>query len=326
MLTACIFTPMKLIAKTIGIPAPSADRNSWEENRPGRRCTEDSIGSGYATDSSNNNRICWLGNGNTPAKFNPTLKFEAGQFVNLNVEFSNSYFPSTDNFKIREFLCAANSREWCVMSRSFNQIDGANTLKGNTTSTLHSLSPNFGGNNKSFTVGQAFSICLAFIDEKGIAWRTTDPITCSDAKLMPDYPSMCRINNGQALDVDLGIMEYEKIKTSSISNDNYKIKKSITFSCTSNATISVITHFEYQPSLITTGGKLIKTSNENIGVSIFYNNQEVGPNDQIPESYAQGSSSLNFEFQPTKISDSVPIKGSITGELSASLIMVMSVQ
>ena len=307
-------------ARTIGVPAPSSSISNVEV---GETYCKAGAGSSGAIDSSDNNHVCWLSQGGQPALFSRNTTFIAGQYVNLNDEFVSGYFPTTGPLTIREYLCSGSSPEWCTMGKSFAQIDGSKLTQGDTRQNISSVNPDFGGNNKSFNPNQDFTICLAFIDKDGVAWKTSgDNITCSDAKLMPDSPSTCRINAGDDMNVDLGVLEYTDISTEPLSGGKYSTKKTVSISCSSEASIVVSTEFKYQPLLIS-GRNLVSTTNKNIGLAVFMKNKLVDSSDKYMETYEPGSTPLEFEFQPVRFPESHERE---TGNLTASLIVVMTVQ
>lgn len=323
MRTTCILGLIVLMsnfcyAKIIGVPAPVSYTSIQNEGFCGG-----GIGAATASDSSNNNHVCWLALGGQPALFSRYVRFDAGQYVNLNEEFVRGYFPMNGRFTIREYLCSDSSAEWCTIGKSFAHIDGSKSVQGDTRHSMYSINPDFGGNNKTFFPHQPFTICLAFIDEEGVAWKTSgDNITCSDAKLMPITPSICRINAGDDMNINLGVLEYTDISTEPSSGGKYSAKKTVSISCSSDASVVLSTEFRYQPLSIG-GENLVSTSNKDIGVAVFLNNKPVYSSTKYTGTYGPGITPLEFEFQPVRLPESNERE---TGNLTASLVMVMTVQ
>lgn len=306
-------------AALTGIPAPSTTTSIY--------CGGKQVGT-TSTGHFSGPRGCWLAIGNSPALFSGSgTNFYLGDYVILNDEFRNAYFPAAGDFGIRLYICRSTEVAWCTISKSIHYIDGSKRVNGNTLKTIAELNPNFGGNASSYMPGDMeYNICLAIIDEQGVAWRTdTDAITCADAQGLPTEPATCRINGGADLNVYMGTLERGDIAVTPNSSDNDVVRTEFSISCSGDAAVTLSTSFQFTP-IIMDGKELISTTAANLGIAAFYNGQAVGPSTPpVTESFSSGNYNRELLLQAIR-NPNVTLKEIPTGSFTASAVMVMTEQ
>ena len=301
------------VAKVSGVPAATQARYQSCSGGDGSSTTEASDGSAD---------VCWLSSGNSPGLFRSDLTFQVSKFVDLNEEFQTAYFPSNGKFKIREYICRSSSVSWCTIKNATTHVDGASSFTGNTQATIQAQNPQFGGNAIQLATGYTFTICLAFIDEQGVAWGNKDAIACKDAAQLPETPSLCRLNGSQDLNVDMGTIDVKGIATTPQVGASSNVKKSIIFSCSGNSEINVKTQFAFQQRVLN-GASTISTSIDNLGVALIYKGKVVTPQDSIQESFSAGNNNLTLEFAAIRNAT----KNSVApGQFNADAVMTVTIQ
>lgn len=302
-------------ATIYGVPAPHFPEG-------GGTCTwANGEGTGGATSGSD--YTCWLAVGETPALFGSELGYKDGDWVGLNEEFQNAFFPTGGTLRIREYICESSSPTWCTIAKSKMHIDGKIAVKGDPSVSIQSVEPDFGGNATTIPkLGYNFTICLAFIDDDGAAWGNNDPIACQDAKQLPDTPALCLLNGSATLDVNMGTVELSDISTTPHSGDSTNVKKDITIDCSGDSEINVETQFVFTPVSLN-GTPAISTTIDNLGVALIYNGKIVSPNDRFSEKFSTGSTNIPLEFATVRNAE----KNSVApGNFTASAVMEMTVQ
>ncbi|MFT2793898.1 fimbrial protein [Serratia sp. T13T92] len=129
----------------------------------------------------------------------------------------------------------------------------------------------------------------------------------------------CEINNGEDIKVDFGSISKNQLKTSDTSstivrtiNINYRCKNPISIPI--NISLSAV------PSKFS--NDLIRLSNDNIGVQMYYQGEKVKPGASISTLLNQGAGSSAFEFHLVKNANA----DVNTGSFSGSAVLVMSAQ
>ncbi|EPF17717.1 hypothetical protein HMPREF0201_01697 [Cedecea davisae DSM 4568] len=159
----------------------------------------------------------------------------------------------------------------------------------------------------------------------GVHWKGapgTVVRTCSDANTLPDTPALCYINYGTPLDVYLGTTERRDIATAPSKGSGSKYKAPVL--CTRDSRVDVVTRFEFEP-IVVNGVELVKTTASNTGVAIFYNGTLVDTTTRINESFEQGTTDTEYEFQLIR-DPNVSVGEVTTGDFTAVATVIMTLQ
>ena len=174
------------------------------------------------------------------------------------------------------------------------------------------------------------SICYIFIDPKypDKLWKSGSAGVvkrfCSEGSDLPSEAATCYINSNQDLSVSLGTLERSEIATRPMKNSAGNKKISVDVLCTADATVDVLTQFQYTPITIE-GVDVVSSSSEGLGVAMFYNGQLMSPIDTRSENFATGYSSVELEFQAVR-DPSMDLKDIPSGNFTAHVVMIMTQQ
>ncbi|SUX28058.1 Uncharacterised protein [Cedecea davisae] len=85
-----------------------------------------------------------------------------------------------------------------------------------------------------------------------------------------------------------------------------------------------MTRFEFEP-IVVNGVELVKTTASNTGVAIFYNGTLVDTTTRINESFEQGTTDTEYEFQLIR-DPNVSVGEVTTGDFTAVATVIMTLQ
>lgn len=261
-----------------------------------------------------------------PSNFLKGQKLLGPQHYGMGNDFSGSYVPFSGLWYMKGHWCEISSitrANHCTIKDSSLVTVSAKSVELSSSTAFVYQEPDFGGSGSGadklpFNATE----CFTLVDTNGTEWTTDSERMCSDGKVLPDYPSVCSINQGADLDVSLGALERSDIATSPLTSDT--VKKSVNVLCTGDAAIDVKMTFDYTP--ISIGGKeLIGTSIPNLGVALIYDGNVVDPTSSFQISYQPGSTPLNLEFEAVR-DPSVPVSEIHAGEFTASATLILTQQ
>ena len=236
--------------------------------------------------------------------------------------YEGKYAPYSGPYFMRVHICPSQSAGLCNIAASSTYIDSLNTVKLSSQSDIASQDPDMGGPKTSMTIPYSFTICQTIVDSAGVEWGPSSNVSCPDANPLPDTPAACYINFGQDLDVSLG--ELERAKIASAAGSGTVQEKKIKVLCTRDAGETVNTQFKFTP-LSVSGNELISTSNNGLGIGLYYNGKRVNTEDVLTETYALGYTDVTLGFEALR-DPSVELKYLPTGEFTANAVMVMTEQ
>ncbi len=127
----------------------------------------------------------------------------------------------------------------------------------------------------------------------------------------------CEINKGSDVNVDFGAISKSQLKSS---NESTSIARTINVAYRCDNPVSMPINISLSADSSTFSGDLIKLSNENLGVQMYYQGKKVKPGDSIATFLNQGIGSSTFEFHLVKNANA----DINTGLFSGSAVLVMS--
>ncbi|MFU2317529.1 fimbrial protein [Rahnella sp. PCH160] len=136
---------------------------------------------------------------------------------------------------------------------------------------------------------------------------------------MPD--TSCTLNNGNDLSVNLGTVDRAQMPTVPGSGSMRHIQ--VPVDCT-GGDVTVNMQLNYTPISLS-GGQVIKSSSNGLGVSVVYNSKILSTTDVTPVTFLSGSNSMDLAFQAVR-DPAVEIKDVPTGAFTASAVLVMTQQ
>ncbi|WP_395489085.1 hypothetical protein ACG1VR_13865 [Cedecea davisae] len=269
-----------------------------------------------------------LGHACVPTGADPWL-MNAGTGVSFYSSFTDLlaglYVPVKDAYVVRLWICDASGGPGeCTMGQSVEHLDAATAVALDSSKTIEDQVPRWGGVAKK-VLNYPFNACLTLMGSNGIHWRGAPGTlvrTCTDANALPDTPALCYINYGTPLDVYLGTTERRDIATAPSKGAGSKYKAPVL--CTRDSRVDVVTRFEFEPIVIN-GVELVKTTASNTGVAIFYNGTLVDTTTRINESFEQGTTDTEYEFQLIR-DPNVSVGEVTTGDFTAVATVIMTLQ
>ncbi|EMB4323728.1 fimbrial protein [Pluralibacter gergoviae] len=305
LLIICSF-PLRTFAAGIrGVPTPAT--------------CEQAIGWRVYTQTS----CWWQGNAQkTGINFIKNATTFTASIAEMEVQFDTSFVPQSGMWFLRTYICPANQAIRCTIANSSGHV---NSLRGAYLSSAENIpqqDPDFNGASGIIPAGS--SLCYTFFDATApdVDWATPAPRTCSDGQILPETPASCVLNNGDDMDIDLGILERKSLSTGLDANDQENVIKSLSVSCTRDAGSSVSIQFRYTPVTLN-GSEVISTTTDNVGVALFYEDKAMSPADTIAATFKNGTTQVKLIFQPVR-EGSVALKAIKTGGFSAHAVMVMT--
>lgn len=256
----------------------------------------------------------------------PGASYEPGYLLGFSYlgVFDNAYAPFSGVYRDRIYICQANSAGLCLISKSSDHIDGANSFSLDSSRPIGQQYPNAGGAATAKKIDYSYSYCQVLIDKNGKEWVSTDKTSCSDGSILPDHPSVCSINGGADLDINFGQIDRAGIISSPEAGNSGNIKKTISVDCSGDANINVKTQFKYA-SMAFNNNQFVATSNSNLGVAIIYKGKLVNPDIASEDEYEIGTTSIDLEFAAVR-DPNVATKAIATGDFTSSAVMVMTLQ
>lgn len=235
------------------------------------------------------------------------------------------YAPVKDSYHARLWICDASTGVGeCTMGSSMEHFDTAAAVELNSIEPIEPQVPKWGG-VAAKTFNYPHTACLTLIGSNGVNWKGapgTIVRTCSDANALPDTPALCYINYGSPLDVYLGTTERRDIATAPSKGAGSKYKATVL--CTRDSRVDVVTRFDFEP-IVVNGAELVKTTASNAGVAIFYNGTLVDTATRINESFEQGNTDTEYEFQLIR-DPNVSVGEVTTGDFTAVATVIMTLQ
>lgn len=230
----------------------------------------------------------------------------------------NGYVPVSGQYRVK-LLLTSTDRETATSTPFY--IDATKSLGGQNLVT--------GGTNVPISVTSQYSVhvCYMLVDEAGNEWALSESRGCSGITPIPPTPpqppTSCSINNGNALNVNLGTIDRAQLVTVPGTGSARHIQ--IPINCTGNVT-SIPVNMQLSYTAISVSGKqVVKSSANGLGVSIIYSQKILSPSDVTPLQFIPGSNLLDLAFEairdPNVIIGDVP-----TGAFTASATVIMTQQ
>ncbi len=196
------------------------------------------------------------------------------------------------------------------------------------TKTIAQQSIDVYASSDSFSASSSGSIlCQYLVDSEGHRFITNSGMGgCHDgqAPLPPTPPvpdTSCTLNNGNALNVNLGNVDRSQMPTVPGSGSMRHIQ--VPVECT-GGDVTVNMQLNYTPISLS-AGEVIKSSSNGLGVSVVYNSKILSSTDITPVTFTTGSNSIDLAFQAVR-DPTVEIKDVPTGAFTASAVLVMTQQ
>ncbi|WP_449567259.1 hypothetical protein [Lelliottia nimipressuralis] len=230
------------------------------------------------------------------------------------------YVPYDGNWALRYYFCPATSEKNCSLSETIGYYDSA-YIHFNNQQTIDDQSPSFSGMSGNIPANS--SICIAFVGQNNpsVPWGAASGLNCRGINILPSTPAVCYINGNTDLNVSLGSLERQKIPSTPMQGSPGNVKKSISVLCTAEGKVDVVTRFNFTPISIN-GSEVVSTSAAGLGVAMFYKDKLVTPLTTLNESYSNGTTPIEIEFQAVRDPNSVIP----TGDFFANIIMIMTQQ
>lgn len=137
----------------------------------------------------------------------------------------------------------------------------------------------------------------------------------TEASIVP-IPIECKINSGYSINVAFGDIDSTKITTSHLTS-LYKKEIGLQYKCNTSLTQSIKVQMVATPASFNRDA--IKTSNDDIGIIMTYNNTTVKPNESFRSWLSSGQGTDNVTFSVVGNNGIKPKTGAFTG--SATLVM-----
>lgn len=242
-------------------------------------------------------------------------EFKSGRGDNVAAGFSGNYVPYAGLWRARLHLCPSVFKNHCSAFSSI-YVDSLKQVALTGRSSILSQKPNFGGAMPA-SFKEGYSGCWTFVAEDGSEWNTKAGRTCQDSHQLPEEPTDCMLNYGEALDVALGDLDKERISVAP--GQGSRVVKVVPVMCKGDATMDAKMQIDYTP---VTFGKvsMASSSTRGLGVAIFYNGQSVSPSDSFDMRFEPGSSSFELGFEA--IRDAImSLDDLATGAFSASAVV-----
>ena len=283
------------------------------------RCPKGSIG----TTDNNTTNYCWITGATMDgtALFGANGKFDAGNGISTDAEFSGSYVPYDGEYKIREHICSSSVQARCSVKSSSMYIDSAKTNNINSKQDINSQGINWGGNGRSLSVPYSFNMCFTLVSSDGHEWSKQTGTECSDASTLPTVPAICTINYNDDLPVAFGNVERNSI-SAQVGGTDKKITKTVPVQCTGDSALTMSMTFKYTPMSVG-GDQVVQTSTQGLGVAILYNGKAMKPTDAVDMAFQPGASQFDLEFEAVR-SPSVAENNIAAGDFSANAVLVMT--
>ncbi|MFO6300195.1 fimbrial protein [Rahnella selenatireducens] len=173
--------------------------------------------------------------------------------------------------------------------------------------------------------------CYFLVDESGnkflIPLADTAGATCNSvAPPLPPTPpapeTACSINNGNALNVNLGQVDRAQLPTVAGSGSIRHIPVSV--DCTGGVDVDVNLQLSYTPVTMD-AAQVIKSTSNGLGIAVIYEGKTLSNSDVTPVTFLSGSNSLDLGFKAVRDA-TVEIKDIPTGAFTASAVLVMTQQ
>lgn len=238
---------------------------------------------------------------------------------------TNNYVPASGTYKVRLYVVNPSSgQQWTADSKAV-YIDQNKSMQD------QDLGVGGGQGDVAFgisTYGLAVTSCYSLVDERGEVYLINMPNyghNCEGVPVPPLPPTppepdiACVINNGNALDVDLGTLDRAQLPTVPTEGKTVPID----VNCTGGV-VTVNMQLNYTP--ITVGATEIAKSDANgLGVAIMYNSKTLSTTDITPLNFVEGGNTFDLAFQavrdPNVAEGDVPV-----GQFKASATLVLTQQ
>lgn len=237
---------------------------------------------------------------------------------------SNYYPPASGSYALVLYECAGK------------ECNPQNAIwKAPITSGYTSLSADIPLQSQPMTVNTGnppmqygtVSFCYALVSSTGqIYGNLGNSTSCfSGTTPIPPHPpvtSTCAINNGNAINVDLGTIDRALMPTTPGGGTPKTVPISVV--CSGSVAASVNMKLNYTP--VTMGStQAIPTSTTGVGVAVSYNDAVLTPSDSKPISFIIGSNTVNLDFAAIR-DPAVAVKDIAAGAFTASAVLVMTQQ
>lgn len=170
-------------------------------------------------------------------------------------------------------------------------------------------------------------ICYVLVDESNHKYFMATIFTpdCNGAPPLPPTPpapdTSCTVNNGETLNVSLGMLERSELPTVADSDSVKNVPFSVR--CT-GADVTVDIKLSYTPMTLGSS-QVVETSTNGVGVAIIYDGKPLSTNDTTTITFLEGSNTMNLAFQAVRDS-TVALSDIPTGAFTASAVLKMTEQ
>ncbi|EOW6770276.1 fimbrial protein [Cronobacter muytjensii] len=249
-------------------------------------------------------------------------KFEAGT-CNLNSIISQNYVPVSGMYAFRLQIIHENGGATDYATTNYVWVDSSKPIGDQN---LHFSG---GGHNINPSLeNQNVEICMYLTPDANHLYiiNGTSPFgLCNkNGYLLPEPPVppiSCKINNGNDLNVDLGILDRSTIPTVPGSGQPQSVQFPVT--CTGGAATMKM-QLNYTP-LTVSGSQVVNSSINGLGVAVSYDDKVLAPSDVTTMNLIEGTSNVTLNFEAVR-NPSVDIGDIETGPFTASAVLVMTQQ
>ncbi|MER0128315.1 fimbrial protein [Franconibacter daqui] len=249
-------------------------------------------------------------------------KFEAGT-CNLNNIISQNYVPVSGMYAFRLGLIHEDGGAGDYTTTNYVWVDSSKPIGDQNlhfSGGGHNINPNL--------ANQAVEICMYLTPDIYHLYiiNGTSPFgLCNkNGYLLPGPPVppiSCKINNGNDLSVDLGILDREKIPTVPGSGQPQSAQFPVT--CTGGAATMKM-QLNYTPITVS-GSQVVNSSINGLGVAVSYNDKILAPSDITTMQFPEGNTDVTLKFEAVR-NPSVAVGDIKTGPFTASAVLVMTQQ
>ncbi|HHE5697257.1 TPA: fimbrial protein [Citrobacter amalonaticus] len=209
----------------------------------------------------------------------------------------DNYVPASGNYKVRLYVYPNDKSELLYADSMPAYLNASKSVRDQNIDVSGGSSVDIPGKY----IQQLMSSCYALVSEQGKAFAlklaNSSPGSCGDVDPLPPTPQpdiSCVLNNGSALDVDLGTLDRAQLPTAP--TDGKVVPISV--NCTGGS-VTVNMQLKYDP--ITIGAnELVQSDVNGLGVAIMYNNKTLSTTDITPLDFVEGGNTFDLAFQAVR--------------------------
>lgn len=233
--------------------------------------------------------------------------------------YASGYLPTSGQYRAKITLSTSN-RDNAISTPFY--IDSNTNLSAQNISTSGTDVPI----SAVISSDTGVHVCYSLLDSNNTEWALADGRDCSGKPIPPTPPApptSCSINNGNALNVNLGTLDRAQLVT--VPGTGSARHFQIPITCTGDVSnIPVSMKVSYTPISVS-GKEVIKSSANGLGVSIIYNGNILSTSTATPLSFVPGSNQLDLAFEAVR-DPNVTVGSVPTGAFTASATVIMTQQ